>query len=157
MPLLSMFLLQNLGNFRLPLSVNVSACYKLCICNIYEYEISCNCFLQAVQFCQAFFGLLFEFFFQLFPCIVIVYIHICSLHSVSLVSSIFVSIQLMSLEYLICDVPHRRRLRSASTEQLDVPTCRRSTVGGHAFPVAGAKVWNSLPSDVMSASSLSVF
>ena len=34
------------------------------------------------------------------------------------------------------DMPHRRRLRSASTEQLDVPTCRRSTVGGRAFPVA---------------------
>ena len=50
-----------------------------------------------------------------------------------------------------------RRLRSASTEQLDVPTCRRSTIGGRAFPVAGAKVWNGLPNDVTSASSLSVF
>ena len=57
----------------------------------------------------------------------------------------------------VADMPHRRRLRSASTEQLDVPTCRRSTVGGRAFPVAAAKVWNSLPSDVTSASSLSVF
>ena len=57
----------------------------------------------------------------------------------------------------VVDMPHRRRLRSASTEQLDVPTCRRSTIGGHAFPVAGAKVWNSLPSDVTPASSLSVF
>jgi len=44
-------------------------------------------------------------------------------------------------------MPHQRRLRSASTEQLDVLTCRRSTIGGRAFPVAGAKVWNSLPSD----------
>jgi len=57
----------------------------------------------------------------------------------------------------VADMPHRRRLRSAFTEQLDVPTCRRSTIGGRAFPVAGAKVWNSLPSDVTSASSLSVF
>ena len=57
----------------------------------------------------------------------------------------------------VADMPHRRRLRSASTEQLDVPTCRRSTIGGHAFPVTGAKVWNGLPSDVKSASSLSVF
>ena len=57
----------------------------------------------------------------------------------------------------VADMPHRRRLRSASTEQLDVPTCRRSTVGGRAFPVAGANVWNGLPSDVTSASSLSVF
>ena len=57
----------------------------------------------------------------------------------------------------VADMPHRRRLRSASTEQLDVPTCRRSTIGGRAFPVASAKVWNGLPSDVTSASSLSVF
>ena len=54
-------------------------------------------------------------------------------------------------------MPHRRRLRSASTEQLDIPTSRRSTIGGRAFPVAGAKVWNGLPSEVTSASSLSVF
>ena len=57
----------------------------------------------------------------------------------------------------VADMPHRRRLRSASTEQFDVPTYRRSTIGGRAFPVAGAKVWNGLPSDVTSASSLSVF
>jgi len=57
----------------------------------------------------------------------------------------------------VTDVPHRRKLRSASTEQLDVPTCRRSTIGGRAFPVAGAKVCNGLPSDVTSVSSLPVF
>jgi len=57
----------------------------------------------------------------------------------------------------IAGMPNRRRLRSASTEQLDVPTCRLSTIGTRAFPVAGAKVWNSLPSDVTSASSLAVF
>ena len=57
----------------------------------------------------------------------------------------------------VADMPHRRRLRSASTEQLDVPNCRRSTIGGRVFPVAGAKEWNGLPSDVTSASSLSVF
>ena len=55
----------------------------------------------------------------------------------------------------VADMLHPRRLTSASTEQLDVPTCRRSTIGGRAFP--GAKVWNGLPSDVTSASSLSVF
>jgi len=57
----------------------------------------------------------------------------------------------------VADMPHRHRLRSAFTEQLDVPTCRRSTIGGRAFPVARAKVWNGRPSDVTSASSLSVF
>jgi len=58
----------------------------------------------------------------------------------------------------VADMPHRRRFRSASTEQLDVPTCRRSTIGGLTFPVAGAKVWwNGLPGDVTSASSLSLF
>jgi len=48
----------------------------------------------------------------------------------------------------VAGMPHRRRLRSASTEQLDVPTCRLSTIGARAFPGAGAKVWNGLPSDV---------
>jgi len=58
----------------------------------------------------------------------------------------------------VADMPHRRKLRSASTEQLDVlPSCRRSTIGGRAFPVAAAKVYNGLPSDVTSASSLSMF
>ena len=50
----------------------------------------------------------------------------------------------------VADMPHQRRLRFASTEQLDVPTCRRSTIGGRVFPIAGA---NGLPSDVTSASS----
>jgi len=54
-------------------------------------------------------------------------------------------------------MPHRRRLRSASTERLDVPTCRQSTVGGRAFAAAGANVWNGMPSDVTSASSLAMF
>jgi len=31
------------------------------------------------------------------------------------------------------------------------------TVGSRAFPIAGAKVWNSLPDDVTSAPSLSTF
>ena len=57
----------------------------------------------------------------------------------------------------VADMPHRRRLRSASTEQLDVPTRRWTTIAGRAFPVAAAKVWNGLPSDLTSASSLSVF
>jgi len=57
----------------------------------------------------------------------------------------------------VANMPHRRRLRSASTEQLDVPACRWSTFWGRAFPATGVKVWNSLPSDVTLASSLSEF
>jgi len=40
----------------------------------------------------------------------------------------------------VADVPSRRRLRSASTNQLLVPSCRRSTIGRRAFPIAGARV-----------------
>ena len=57
----------------------------------------------------------------------------------------------------VADMPRRCWFRSASTERLDVPTFRRSTVGGRAFPVTGAKVWNGLPSNRTSASSLVVF
>jgi len=47
--------------------------------------------------------------------------------------------------------------RSSSTNQLLVPSYRRSTIGRRAFPIAGARVWNDLPSDVTSAPSLTVF
>ena len=57
----------------------------------------------------------------------------------------------------VADMLYRCKLRSASTDQLHVPTCRLSTVGDRAFPVASAKVWNGLPSDVTSALSLAVF
>ena len=57
----------------------------------------------------------------------------------------------------VADMPNRRRLRSASSNQLDVPSFRLPTVGSRAFPTAGAKVWNSLPDDVTSAPSLSTF
>ena len=56
----------------------------------------------------------------------------------------------------VVDMPNRRRLRSASSK-LDVPSFRLPTVGSHAFPIAGAKVWNSLPDDVTSAPFLSTF
>jgi len=57
----------------------------------------------------------------------------------------------------VADVPSRRRLRSASTDQLLVSSYQRSTIGRRAFPIAGARVWNALPSDVASAPSLAVF
>jgi len=57
----------------------------------------------------------------------------------------------------VADVPSRHRLRSASTSRLTIPFTRRSTIGKRSFPVAGADLWNELPSDVTSAPSLSVF
>jgi len=37
---------------------------------------------------------------------------------------------------------------------LDVPATRLSTVGDRAFPVAAARTWNSLPTEVTSSNSL---
>jgi len=51
----------------------------------------------------------------------------------------------------------RRRLRSSSTMQLVIQRTRLSTVGDRAFPVARCRLWNSLPSDVTSAPTLTVF
>jgi len=45
----------------------------------------------------------------------------------------------------------------SSLTAVDVPVTRRSTIGYRAFPVAAACAWNSLPSFVTSASSLSTF
>jgi hypothetical protein len=47
--------------------------------------------------------------------------------------------------------------RSASSQRLIVPRTRLSSVGDRSFPVAGAEVWNDLPSHVISAPSLSIF
>ena len=40
------------------------------------------------------------------------------------------------------------RLRSSSSWQLVIRRTRLSTVGDRAFPVAGSRLWNSLPPDV---------
>ena len=40
---------------------------------------------------------------------------------------------------------NRRRLRSSSSSQLVIRRTRLSTVGDRAFPVAGSRLWNSLP------------
>jgi len=52
---------------------------------------------------------------------------------------------------------NRRCLRSSSSSLLVVRRTRLATVGDRAFPVAGSRVWNSLPRDVTSASTLAVF
>ena len=59
--------------------------------------------------------------------------------------------------HLSTEVDARRRLRSASTSTLIVPSTRRSTLGDRAFPVAAARAWNSLPPSVRSTSSLASF
>jgi len=48
----------------------------------------------------------------------------------------------------LSDVDSRRRLRSASTAEVLVPATHRSTIGDHAFAVAGPRAWNNLPVDL---------
>jgi len=45
----------------------------------------------------------------------------------------------------------------SSTSSLVVPVTRRSTLGDRAFPVSAARAWNSLPSIVIAAPTLSSF
>ena len=52
---------------------------------------------------------------------------------------------------------YRQWLRSSSSSSLIVSRTRQSTVGDRAFPVAAARVWNSLPDLVTSAPSVAVF
>ena len=51
----------------------------------------------------------------------------------------------------------RRRLRSASTSSFYARRTHLSTISDRAFPVAAARFWNTLPLNVTSASSISVF
>jgi Reverse transcriptase (RNA-dependent DNA polymerase) len=53
----------------------------------------------------------------------------------------------------VTDISSRSRLRSASTALLHVPRSKHKTIGDRAFPVAAAKVWNSLPPSITSSSS----
>jgi len=55
------------------------------------------------------------------------------------------------------DVDTRRRLRSADSATLLVPSTRCTMLGDRAFPVASARVWNSLPLSVRNAPSLMTF
>jgi len=55
------------------------------------------------------------------------------------------------------DVEVRRRLRSASTLTLIVLSIRCSALGDHAFPVAVARAWNTLPSLASRKTSLQLF
>ena len=55
------------------------------------------------------------------------------------------------------DLPSGQRLRSWSSNMLAVPASKLSTVGDRAFPIAAARVWNTLSWDVRLSSSLSTF
>ena len=55
------------------------------------------------------------------------------------------------------DIESRRRLRSASSPSLHVPRSLHNTIGDLAFPVAAAKVWNTLPPAITSLPSLEAF
>jgi hypothetical protein len=57
----------------------------------------------------------------------------------------------------IADIPTRRRLTSAASGRLDVPSTRLKTVSDRAFSVAGARLWNTLPDDIVNCQSLSAF
>ena len=57
----------------------------------------------------------------------------------------------------VADADSRQGLRSANTASLVVPRSRHVTIGDRAFPVAAARLWNSLPLSVTSSPSLSVF
>jgi len=57
----------------------------------------------------------------------------------------------------VADVSSRHRLQSSTSDDLIVPAVRLTSIGSRAFPLAGARIWNTLPLHVTSASSLTVF
>jgi hypothetical protein len=57
----------------------------------------------------------------------------------------------------VATLPGRRGLRSADTNRLHVPASRLVSAGGRSFEVAGATLWNSLPSDVANVHSFADF
>lgn len=57
----------------------------------------------------------------------------------------------------VSDLPSRGRLRSSRGSALVLPSVRRPTIGGRAYPYAAVKLWNSLPSAVTSEMDLKRF
>jgi len=57
----------------------------------------------------------------------------------------------------VADVEARQRLRSSSSSSLIVSHTLLATVDDRTFPIADARVWNSLPDLVTSAPSVAVF
>jgi len=54
-------------------------------------------------------------------------------------------------------MPGRRALCFASTNRLDAPPVKLSTIGSRAFPLAASQIWNSLSENVVLASTLQSF
>jgi len=54
-------------------------------------------------------------------------------------------------------LPSRLRLRSYNSDQLMVPSYNLIIVGRRPFPVFAANLWNSLPANLTSAPSLTIF
>jgi len=61
-------------------------------------------------------------------------------------------IHLSELLHSITDIPSRSMLRSAASEELDIPLCTRLCFGDRAFMVAGPRQWNKLPAAIRSIS-----
>jgi len=57
----------------------------------------------------------------------------------------------------VADMPRRQRLRSARTHRLEVPRVRLATIGDGTFRVAGSRLWNSVPSDVVDCQTVDTF
>jgi len=57
----------------------------------------------------------------------------------------------------VADVESRQRLHSTATMALVVPNTVHYLIGDRSFPVAAARVWNSLPQHVTSSPSLTDF
>jgi len=85
-------------------------------------------------------------------------------HALSLRSTIvYRSLNGMAPQYLAADLRRlsdmlsRRRLRSSLTHQLDVRQSQCATVWDRTFAVAGTRLWNSLPSDIVASDTLPRF
>jgi len=57
----------------------------------------------------------------------------------------------------VANVPSRRRLSSASTNDLIARTTGPVTIGDRAFPVAAAKRWTKLSIDITASQALTAF
>ena len=56
----------------------------------------------------------------------------------------------------VADLPGRACLRSASSGLFDIPRSRTG-YGNRAFSIAGPRMWNSLPSEILNISSRDTF